>query len=512
MRRFINKLLRDFKTAGTARAGRRAPRGAAPQVEGLEDRLVLSTASLNPATGLLSVAASPGTFSRSRPGGPIVAHIRQIEFEADGHKARTLDVFDGTTLLGQFPIASVKAVSTQVAGLDAVNVDDSNGLPFGTNVNMTLFGTGTANSLNVTGNRPLDPNALEGYTAGNGATDGELDTLNGNAFRFGNAIGFVSDLIRSGGILTDAFGSKVTLTGEDGTQTLSGMSLGGAGDTFTFKSKAFVGLGLDSAGASATLNATTAEASDETFSVALRENFDSVDVKATPNTGQTVVLAGGPSFTATARVNLEANSDFVKIVGGSATTVTVGQPAAPGTLVTSAIKANVQVTGVGFLLVDDSGNAKTQESVNVSESTISGTGLFGNSAVTLTYNDPAGATLSLVTGQLADTYTIAGSKQGANFGSDIEITSESKKDLSVTARVDAGSGLNLELTNVHVGQPVVPASLAIIALGGTFSRVPPSVPIGLEDVTFPNGLLSEIGYDGFQNVTLIGSILHASDS
>jgi hypothetical protein len=501
MRRFINKLLRDFKTTGTARGGRRAPRAAALQVEGLEDRLVLSTASLNPSTGLLQVVASRGTFSQSSPGGPVVEHIRQITLEVDKVQTTKLDVLDNGALLGQFPIASVKAVTVRVAGIDAINVDDSNGMPFAANVNMTLFGEGNLNSLNVKGSRPFAPGALEGYTAGNGTTDGELDTLAGNAFRFSNAIESVSDSIQSDGILTDAFGSKVTLTGANGTQTLRGMSVGGAGDTFSFSHKKFVGLGLNSDSALATLNATTAAAGEQTFSVALHGNFETADIKATPSTVVTYVLAGGASLSNTSFVTLEANSGLVNIDGGSGTSVTVGRTVAPGQLVTSGIKANVSVAGVGVLTVDDSGNTTTQENVKVTESTISG--LFGNSAVRLTYTPGA---LDIITGQLADTYTVVGSKSGASFSSDIQIISESKKSLSVTATVDAGSGLNLELTNVHPGQPVVPASLTIIALGGTFSHNPATVPIGLEDVTFPGGQLSEIGYDGFQTVTLINSI------
>ncbi len=44
MRRFLNKLVRDFRKTSTARGARRAPRRAPLGVEGLEDRLVLSTA------------------------------------------------------------------------------------------------------------------------------------------------------------------------------------------------------------------------------------------------------------------------------------------------------------------------------------------------------------------------------------------------------------------------------------------------------------------------------------
>jgi hypothetical protein len=48
MRRFLNKLLRDFRTTCTARNARRAPRRAPLQVESLEARMVLSSTSVLP--------------------------------------------------------------------------------------------------------------------------------------------------------------------------------------------------------------------------------------------------------------------------------------------------------------------------------------------------------------------------------------------------------------------------------------------------------------------------------
>jgi hypothetical protein len=46
MLRFLSKLARQFQMANTTRTPRRASRRAMPQLEGLEDRLALSTASL----------------------------------------------------------------------------------------------------------------------------------------------------------------------------------------------------------------------------------------------------------------------------------------------------------------------------------------------------------------------------------------------------------------------------------------------------------------------------------
>jgi hypothetical protein len=452
----------------------------------------------------LEVVASPGTAS----------HLRHITFQADPHKAGFLEVLDDGALLGgkPFAISSIKSATVGVAGFDSVTVDDSNGLPFATDVNVSLFGKGARNSLDLTGSRPNTPGTDEGYTAGDGATDGSLDTLAGNTFRFSSAIGSVTDSIRSDGILIGAFGAKVTLSDSDGlTQKLSGLSLGGAGDTFTFKNKGFVGLSLESAGASASLTATAAAAGEKTFSVALRGNGASVDIKATPSTVETDVLAGGASLSNTAQVNLEANSGVVKIVGGSATTVIVGQTVSPGEEVTSGIKANVSVDGVKEVSLVDNGNRSTKENVAVTESTIFGTGLFGNSAVKLTYLDTG--FVNFETGQLAETYTVRASKPGARFSSPIAINDLfPKAALTVDVIVDPDSGLNLHVFHLLDLSGNGPTTLSISAPGATFSQpTPPSgAPFfaGTEDVNFAGGLTSVISYAGVENVNFEIGVPH----
>jgi hypothetical protein len=53
MRRFLNKLVSSFHSTNAVHFARRPPRRAALQVEGLEDRMVLSTATLNGSTLLV---------------------------------------------------------------------------------------------------------------------------------------------------------------------------------------------------------------------------------------------------------------------------------------------------------------------------------------------------------------------------------------------------------------------------------------------------------------------------
>ena len=220
-------------------------------------------------------------------------------------------------------------------------------------------------------------------------------------------------------------------------------------------------------------------------------------INATPSTVNTSVVA----FEDAASVNLVANSGSVSITGNFSTTVvTLGQSGQGlNSLATTAgINANVSVLGVHTLIVAGNGNTTTQENVTVTESTISGRGLFGNDAVKLTYSNTKEVIIR--TGQLADGYLVAGSKPGASFRSQIEFADFSKVGLNVIAFVDAGSLLNLGLGNLFASPNT--ASLYIVAAaGGTFSQSIPNTPDGTEDVTFAGTDTSEIVYDGFGSVT-----------
>jgi hypothetical protein len=82
MRRFLNNLFRDFRTTKTARPARRAPRRANLQLEGLEDRMALSTVSQ---VGSTLLVADPGLNSVIHGNGSsgIVQNNQQIAFQAD---------------------------------------------------------------------------------------------------------------------------------------------------------------------------------------------------------------------------------------------------------------------------------------------------------------------------------------------------------------------------------------------------------------------------------------------
>jgi hypothetical protein len=492
MRRFLNKLVSDFRSTNAARSARRTPRRAALQVEGLEDRMVLSTATLSGPT--LLVNADPGTTTivHGKNGTiGIIQHIRQITFEIDKVGNKRFNVLDNGTSLGQFPFASVKEVDVQVAGLDAVNIIDSAGLPFAAGTTISLFGSGQSNSLNLTGTRIIKGG--ETYTAGDGDQGGSL-TLGGSTYEFSNAIGSVIDQVKTTAPLVvkaSANFANATMFNQDSrTQTLTGLANGAAGDFLRYSNKNLVNLELFGTGAHANLNATAAAAGEHFFVVDLFGDNESLQINATPRI-DTSVVAGGLSND----VFVAANSGRVFINGTSSTFAALGTGFSP-TAVTSGIKADVFVDSVGSLTLVDIGNNTTEEHVTLTESTISGTGLFGNDAVVVHYS--LVGTLGIDTGQLADTYAIAGSKPGAVFTSLIDIVDGSHVGLSVVVTLDAGSGLDLNLNN----STNAPAQLFISAVDGTFSSDTPTLPTGTEFVTFAGGLTSQISYSGFDGVTL----------
>jgi hypothetical protein len=502
MRQFLNNLVRNIRSTNAARSLRRPPHRAALQVEGLEDRMVLSAATQVGST--VQVIADPGTISIIHGNGTIgiIPHIRQITFEIDKVGNQRFNVLDNGTSLGQFPFASVKEVDVQLAGLDAVNINDSAGLPFAAGTTIALSGSGLSNSLTLKGSRTITGGETysPGYQEFTGGPNVPAQlTLGGSTYEFSNTIGSVTDLVHITGslVVNDGNLGNPSLSGQNGvTQTLDGLaSGGGAGSSLTFSNKQTVMLKMFS-GPTVALDATAAAAGelhfevdivDPLFNIApnLTPGANEVDIQATPSTVVTTVDAGGTGQV----VNLLANSGPVGISGNSSTTVNLGETATDGLPTTASINADVTVLGVGKLQVSDNGNNTTQENVSVTESTISGPGLFGNSGVVLEYINTASVVIN--TGQLADTYTVAASV-GGSFHSFITIDDGSTEGLNV--QVTVGSISDLELT-VLGNSKVLNAFVSITAEdGGTFSSPKPPFLEGTEFVAFAGVQSSQVAY------------------
>ena len=202
MRRFLNILLRDFRTTGSARGGRRAPRGAALQVEGLEDRLVLTSA------GLSHPFFSTLTINN-------VAPDHGILLQCDPNNNNEIEVFDGSTLVFHFGNKQlISTVNIRLSSNDVVDIDDSNGMPFAQKALVSLSSSGTGNSLAMGGSRTISGN--ETYVAGAGSSSGGEVLVDNISFQLSPTITKVTDFFPITG--TDdvqTSGTNVVLAGDD---------------------------------------------------------------------------------------------------------------------------------------------------------------------------------------------------------------------------------------------------------------------------------------------------------
>jgi hypothetical protein len=503
MRRFLKKVFRNVCPATTAQSERRAPRTSL-QLEGMEDRTVLSSATLSGAT--LSVNASPGVFKAAGPGLPIVAHFRTITLQEDATNHAKIDVLDSGKLLGKFKIHAIKTVDVNVAGLDSVRVVDTKGLPFASGTTVSLAGHGSFNSLTLAGSRVISGG--ETYTAGNGSQPGSL-TLGGTTFDFSSTIGSVTDVVKTTApLVVKAFGQNVTLSGSDGvTQTLSGLSIGGAGDSLSYSNKDLVNLEMESANANVSLNATAGATGEQFFVTDLVGNDEGLTLNATPSSVTTSVVVAGEGC----GVFVGGNSSPVFINGTSTTNAIMGTNHGNGG-VTSGILANVSVENVGTLVIADSGNHTTQENVRVTESTISGTGLFGNSTAEVKYSTVG--KLDIFAGQEREQYTVTGSTPTVafnNFSNPIEIDGSANGGLFVDASVNSNTNLDLVVRNASKADNS--ATLVLFAPGATLNPIKNPIsetgaPIlsGAEAAFFANGGHSAVFYQDFSEVLGINHV------
>jgi hypothetical protein len=486
----VHYLNRFRQYLGRGRKGRRPEKlPRRPQLEQLEDRMVLSTAVLTPP--ILNVVATPGD---------------SILFERDFTDHSKLDLFtdNGTigvlTPLGQFQAASIKTVKVfSQDNNDAIQVDYSNGSPFDQLTSISLSGNGSNHFLDLFdlfGSKGITGGEV--YTAGTATQNGSL-SLAATTFRFSSAFSTVADKVPDTSpadtLDVNAPGRTVTLSGAGGFQEqFDGLAgTGGGGNTLIFANKAEVVLELESDIALATLKAKDAAPALKGLTVDLFGLDARADIQAAPSSVSTAVQAIGKLGS----VDVRANAGFVNVLGNSTTRVVLGSdPFNSATSVTSGIGRDVSVIGAGQLFIENAGNAKTSENVKVTESTVSGTGLFGNNGVVVHYSSTS--FLQIDPGQLANTYTVAGSHAGAHFGSAININDvSSSKVQNIVVDLDSGSGLNLSMFD----ESPATAHLFISAPGGKFNPLKPVTPNGKETVTFTGGLTSTVTYFGFANVS-----------
>jgi len=452
MRKFLNSLFRSLPTAKPTR------HRANLRVESLEERLVPTSVSSQ--GSLFTVDCSPN---------------QTILFEqANG----TIEVFENGHLAGSANRAATKTVDIVVAGNDAVGVDDSNGMPFIINTTINLEGSGSGNSLALFGSRSIDTG--EDYIVGGTATAQSTILVDNLTFTMTSAIASVNDTLQlTGGSLAVATsGSGVILTSSGSEQTFFNLGPGGGG-TLSFANKSQVVLNEFGAATQVFLEASAAATGEQSVSLVLRGTGDTATIFATPSNVTTNVTDDADSI-----VKVQANSGFVDITGNNTTNVTLGA---------ADLQASVEVNGAGSLAVVNTGPI-TQD-VTVSQSTISGTGLFGNNSVVVSYFNVD--VVGIDAGSGKDHYTIQATKLGDAFTSFIAIVdTASTKSFVVDVFVDSGSNLNSHLVNF--AEPDV-AELIVHHHLGKFSDQKDGATSGDATVTFPDST-SQVHYDFFATV------------
>jgi hypothetical protein len=490
MRRFLKNLFRDLRKTQSARQTQRRTN---LQLEGLEDRKVQSASPIQ----LGQIGQNLEVFV-SQPG-------KQIEFIGDKHHGQ-LDVVElgghKPILLGHFRSASIKNVDLHLDASDTVIVNDSRGYPFASGTTINMSGTGPGNNLTMTGNLAL--NTEEIYVGGDDLGEGALLML-GTRYNLDSTVSSVTDSLKNTGLFDVQTSSNVSLTGNGVTQTMSGLGINGSAvNNLTFSNKSAVQLEEYAANATITLDATAAAVGEQSFTLLMVHDGEVAFIEATPSTVKTnVTVNGNSSF-----VDLEANSGAVSIHGNGTTSVALGNTSATE----AGIQANVNVQGAKQLVVVDAGNTTTQEKVTVTESSISGTGLFGNNAAVVNYSNVG--KLQFLAGEKHEQYFVHGSTPTAafnNFSNPIEIDGSANGGLFVDASVTASS--NLELVAKNASKADNSATLVVFAPGATLNPVKPpfsetGAPVlsGAEAAFFPNGSHSAVVYQDFSTVLGINHI------
>jgi hypothetical protein len=502
MRRFLSNLLRDFRTTRSAPAGRRAPRRTTLQLEGLEDRLAMSALTTTgstfltaPSTGSTALISSLTSSTGSQPlESTTIGAQPSITITSNG--AGQGEVIANGRNIGQFNIALNNAVFINLESFESVTIDDSHGLPFASGTTVTLQGNqvfGCSLTLSGSGVVSGDEQFVAADFNGN-----ESLSVGGAKLLFNNAVvPSVTDTMQITGTFdVQTSGNFVQLLSSDShTQILENLAAGTALGTLSYANKSQIVLEEDLGNAAVYLFTSQAETLESSFVVEMHGINDSTFIRSTPSTVSTSVWTTLGPVANNATVGVGGNLGPVDINGNASTLVNITDGST-----TQGIKANVLVNGASELYMFNGGNVLTPENVTVTDFSISGTGLFGNNNVTLNYGGVGH--VDIVTGTLADQYTIEGSQPDAVFASKIDITSDSQVSFRADVFVNSASHLNLGLYN-GVSQFPVPAQLFVHPSSDGTAVLPGTLPSGVVDVFFGGQATSQITYKGFTTVAEI---------
>jgi hypothetical protein len=486
MPRFFDKLFNRTDSGSKTRASGRDPRRISLGLECLENRLVPSTASFS--NGLLSITG--------------VAPGDSIGLSCSASNNNEVQVYDqsnsGDTLVFQGNKQSISSINIKLSANNAVGISDNFGMPFAYYTNVSLTGTGPGNSLSLGGSRTVSGN--ETYVPAYTPTSTALLSLDNSFISFDKTITSVIDFFPITG--TDdvqADGTNVTLLNANNNE-ITGLGPGAGGALLNFWHKPT--LQLDDFAANATIHLNDpghgplAGVPDPpepspVFVVNMHGVGDSTIIAATPANELTEVQTVVAPAASPASVILEANSGPVDVNGNSMTTLRIGNQLSNGLFSTQGIQGNLTVQGVGGVSLLDNGNNKMSQNVTVTEKSVSGTGLFGNSNVVLSYGGVAN--LSIDSGQLADEYTVEGSGPDAQFSTKISLTDSSNTSFRADVYVGIIADLNLSLFN----SPALAVAQLDIHTVSSETVTTPTPMQGVVDVTFAGIFTSQISYNGF---------------
>jgi hypothetical protein len=475
MRHFLSNLVRNFRTAKSARPARRVPRRAVLQLERLEDRLVPTTVSLSGST--LTISSVPNHDS--------------ITFQGYGNDG--MQVLDN----GHSVYTNTNKQSIQTVNLTssegAVVVNDSNGMPFayGTTINLS---SSVGASLSLGGSRAVSGNEV--YVAGGAPWTSGMIQLDNSTFNLAPSVSSVTDDIQITGTFdVQTSGLEVQLRENElgYPVVISGLGSGGGGSSLEFSSMPSVVLEEYSAGATVDAEQLDGD-SQQSFTVNLHGASDTAIIDGTQADVLTTVNTVVGPVANQATVYVGDTIGPVTVNANSSTYVGLGAEQAGGTYETQGILGTVVVNGAGTLAILSTGNSSPENAV-VTPDSISGSGLFGTSSVTVWYSQVGRVWIG--TDGAADTYTIETTSTAPEFFSAITIDDNSTTSFLAVVNVDPSSNLNLQLVNNAtpqneaqlVFQPQLGETVGIFGTGNGD---------GVADVINANGdVTGSVSYQGF---------------
>jgi hypothetical protein len=275
-------------------------------VEGLEDRMVLSTVSINPVVGAVTLNVTPGD---------------QAQIVIDPVAQNTFDIIanGGKTLLSKEPIGAVKTLTVNLPGGQGqgatLTIGDGLGLPFGVGEHIQINGTNGGNTLNLNGRDAVvgfggfDTETLTTPSATGAGSIVFSNSTGGPALTIGLGAGSASTINDSLSVTSYIVNSPFSETGLGITigqpgGTISSIDAGSS--TVHFQNKSHLHTELQAVGARFLDFGGATPAGLQTVSVDALKNNENVDILGSYAGVQTDVNTKGASET----VNVGLTTEF----------------------------------------------------------------------------------------------------------------------------------------------------------------------------------------------------------